>query len=64
MHIKTLGNILIAVGILILLASVLADGIGFGGDPDFGPGQVTGVIFGPVFCVIGFYVKGQSDQGT
>ncbi len=61
MNIKTLGNILIAIGILILLASVLADGIGFGGDPDFGPGQITGIIFGPVFCVVGLFVKGQAE---
>jgi len=61
MHIKTLGNILIAVGVLILLASVLADGVGFGGSPDFGPGQITGIIFGPVICFVGFYVRSQAE---
>lgn len=61
MHIKTLGNLLIAVGILILLGSVFADGIGFGGNPEFGPGQITGIIFGPVICFIGVYVRGQAE---
>ncbi len=60
MNIKTLGNILIATGVLILLAAVFADGVGFGGSPEFGPGQITGLVFGPVFCFIGFYVKTQS----
>jgi len=61
MHIKTLGNILITVGILILLVSVLADSIGFGGSPDYGPGQIVGTVFGPVICFVGLFVKGQSE---
>ncbi len=61
MHIKTLGALLIAVGILILLAALFADGLGLGGSPEFGPGQITGLIFGPVFCFIGFYVRGQAE---
>ena len=61
MNVKTLGNVLIGIGVLILLAAVLADGIGFGGDPDFGPGQITGVLFGPVFCVVGLFVRGQAE---
>jgi len=61
MNVKTLGNLLIAIGLLILLAALLADGVGFGGDPEFGPGQLTGVIFGPVFCIVGLFVRGQSE---
>jgi hypothetical protein len=61
MHIKTMGNILIAVGMLILLAAVFADGIGFGGSPQFGPGQITGIIFGPVICFVGYYVRSQAE---
>ena len=62
MHIKTVGNTLISVGMLILIASALADSMGFGGNPDFGPGQITGLIFGPVIAFIGFNVRSQSDQ--
>lgn len=62
MHIKTVGNTLISFGILILIASVLADSMGFGGSPDFGPGQITGLIFGPVIAFIGLNVRSQSDQ--
>jgi hypothetical protein len=61
MHIKHLGNVLIVLGVVVLLASLFADTIGIGGNPDFGPGQITGVIFGPVISFIGFNVKGQAD---
>ena len=61
MHIKHLGNVLIVLGAVVLLASLFADTIGIGGNPDFGPGQITGMIFGPVICFIGFNVRGQAD---
>lgn len=61
MHIKTVGNILIIMGILILLASLFADEIGIGGSPDFGPDQIIGLIFGPVISFVGFNVRAQSD---
>ncbi len=61
MHIKTVGNTIVAAGVLILIASALADSMGFGGSPDFGPGQITGLIFGPVIAVIGLNVRSQAD---
>lgn len=62
MHIRTLGNTIIAVGVLIFVGSVFADGIGFGGSDGYGPGQITGLIFGPVICFIGLNVRNQADQ--
>lgn len=61
MHINTLGNAIIAVGVLIFFASAVADAIGLGGSSGYGPGQITGLIFGPVICFIGMNVKGQID---
>ena len=61
MPIKTVGNIVLAVGILIVLLSLFADSIGIGGDPDFGPGQIIGLIVGPVISFVGLKLKGQSD---
>jgi len=61
MHIKTVGNTIVAAGVLILIASALADSMGFGGSPDFGPGQITGLIFGHVIADIGLNVRSQAD---
>ena len=61
MPIKTVGNVVLAVGILIVLASLFADSIGIGGSPDFGPGQIMGLIIGPVVAFVGFKLRGQSD---
>ncbi len=61
MHIKTLGNTLMVVGTLMLMAAVLADVVGFGGNPQFGPGQITGLIFGPAIAFVGFNVKNHAD---
>lgn len=61
MHIKTLGNIVLVLGILIVLLSLIADSIGIGGSPGFGPGQVLGLIVGPIISFVGFKLAGQSD---
>jgi hypothetical protein len=50
---KTLGLILIVVGIVVLLLSLFADLIGIGGYPGIGYKQVVGIIFGVVIIVIG-----------
>ena len=62
MHIRTLGNTIIAVGVLIFIGSIFADGIGFGGSDGYGPGQITGLIFGPIISFIGLNVKSHADQ--
>jgi hypothetical protein len=61
MHINTVGNILILLGALIFLGVAVADSLGFGGSSDFGPGQIIGLIFGPVIAFVGHSVKGQSE---
>ena len=62
MLIKTVGNTVFAVGVFIVLASLFADSIGIGGSGDFGPGQITGLIVGPVISFVGFKLRGQTDQ--
>ena len=51
---KTVGIIVLVVGIVILLLSVLADVFGLGGPaPGFGPRQIAGTIVGAVIAVVG-----------
>ena len=61
MPIKTVGSTVFIMGILIVLASLIADNIGIGGSPGFGPGQNIGLIIGPVIAFVGFKLRGQSD---
>jgi len=61
MSIKSVGSAVFIVGILIVLASLLADSIGIGGSPGFGPGQNMGLIIGPIICFVGFRLRGKSD---
>ncbi len=48
-------------GLTVFLGAAVADGFGFGGSPEFGPGQITGLIFGPVIAFVGHSVKGQAE---
>ncbi len=57
MNKKTIGLILIIVGIIILLLSLLADTLGIGGTVTFGYKQTTGVIVGLVLAIIGFLLN-------
>lgn len=41
-------------GLLMMVASVFADGLGLGSSPGLGPGQVVGVAAGFVVAVLGF----------
>jgi hypothetical protein len=50
---KLIGGIVIAVGVVLLVLSALADQIGVGDDGGFGWKQATGVIVGGVLIVIG-----------
>ena len=50
---KTVGIVLIVVGIIGLILSVLADVIGIGGNPGFGPTQIIGTIAGIAAAVVG-----------
>jgi hypothetical protein len=52
---KTFGIVFLAVGVVVLLLSLLADPIGLGGSsPVFGPYQIAGTIAGAIVAVGGF----------
>jgi len=50
---KTLGLIIIIIGIIILLISLFADSLGIGGYPGIGTKQTIGIVVGLVICIIG-----------
>jgi hypothetical protein len=50
---KTVGVVLLVVGILVLLVSLLADPLGIGGSPVFGRDQIVGTIAGAIVAVVG-----------
>lgn len=49
---KTVGIVLLVVGIVVLLLSLLADVVGLG-TPRFGSNQIAGVIAGAIVAVVG-----------
>jgi hypothetical protein len=50
---KTIGTVLLVVGIVVLLLSLIADLIGIGGSPGFGTYQIVGAIVGAIVTVVG-----------
>lgn len=52
-NMKTIGIILMVVGIVLLVLSLTADMIGIGGAPGFGIKQIAGSIGGGVIAVVG-----------
>jgi hypothetical protein len=50
---KTVGIVLLVVGVVILLLSLVADPIGIGGSPGFGRDQIIGTIGGAIVAVVG-----------
>jgi uncharacterized RDD family membrane protein YckC len=50
---KTIGIVLLAVGVVLLIVSLAADSIGIG-LPGFGLKQITGSIVGVIIAVVGF----------
>jgi hypothetical protein len=53
---KFVGGIIVAVGVVLLVISALADPIGFGDGDGFGWKQGAGVIIGAALAVIGLAV--------
>ena len=53
---KGLSLIVIAVGIIFLLVSLLADVLGMGGYPGIGFKQIIGAVVGAVIAMIGFRI--------
>jgi hypothetical protein len=54
---KVLGRILMGVGIILVLASLLADVIGAGRDPGFGKFQGIVMLVGGVIGITGFVIN-------
>jgi hypothetical protein len=50
---------ILALGIVILLLSVLADGLGLGRAEGFGWRQALGVLVGIVLIAVGYYLRGK-----
>ncbi len=50
---RTLGIVLLVVGIVVLIVSVAADAIGLGGSPGFGYKQAAGTVVGVIAAVVG-----------
>ena len=58
MNKKTLGVILLVVGVVILILSLAADPLGIGaGNVVLGPRQIAGTIVGAVLAVGGFILR-------
>ena len=53
---KTASIILLVVGTGLLVASLLADVIGIGGDPGFGRQQTMGTAGGMILAALGLYL--------
>ncbi len=49
---KTIGIVLLVVGIVLLLLSLAADMIG--GAPGFGTNQIAGTVIGVIVAIVGF----------
>ncbi len=50
---KTLGYVLVGLGIIVFLVSVLADTLGLGSVAGFGWKQAVGAVLGLVIAVVG-----------
>ncbi len=61
---KIASIVVVAIGVLMLLASLTADITGLGDDVGFGPQQTTGTIAGIVVLAIGAYLYKKSGQGN
>ena len=61
---KTASIVVIAIGALMLLASLTADITGLGDDVGFGPQQTTGTIVGVVVLAIGAYLYRKGGSGN
>lgn len=54
MNKKTIGIVLLAGGVILLIGSLAADVIGIGGAPGFGYKQIVGAVVGVIAAVAGF----------
>lgn len=64
MNIQTSSLVVVALGGLILLASLTADLTGLGDDVGFGPQQTTGTVVGIIVLGIGAYLYKKGGAGN
>jgi len=57
---KTLTTAVVAVGILVLAASLFADSLGIGANPGFGLNQTIGSVVGAIVTAVGLFLKVKS----
>lgn len=50
---RTIGLVLVIVGIVALIVSAAGDAIGLGGSPGFGYKQVVGTAVGAIVAIVG-----------
>jgi len=50
---KLIAIVLLVAGIVVLVLSLAADAMGFGGNPGFGSYQIVGAIVGAVAAILG-----------
>ena len=60
---KTIGIILIVLGVILALVSVFADAIGLGGG-GFGTKQILGTVIGIVVAVVGIWLAVSKPSQT
>lgn len=51
---KTIGIVLLVVGVILLIGSLAADAISIGGAAGFGYKQIIGAIVGVIVAVVGY----------
>lgn len=61
---KTASIVVVALGALMLLASLTADMTGLGDDPGFGSQQTIGTVVGIIVLGIGAYLYTKSGAGN
>ena len=58
---RRLGNWLLIVALLLFVASIVADYVGFATNPDvFGELQITGIVVSVVAAIVGSILKAKS----
>jgi hypothetical protein len=60
-NLKTVGTILTAAGLLLLVVSLLADVFGIGSSDRFGSRQIIGAAVGAIVAVIGLLLSGKKQ---
>lgn len=59
---RTLGFAVLAVGVIVVVVSALADQIGIGCGNTFGWKQIVGVVVGSIIAVVGVIVASRGER--